>query len=445
MDKWITPDVYLSMIRRWWPVAVVIAATICSVIMHYLILMYVMGTLGQSLYGVILAIAAYSMTILVAVKRLIRRQKRALSLLVILVLMAVVSVAVWIYIVIDEGEYGHYYGRLSDSSIGEKVPKHSNWHWQMDADCTPSIAANAIPDRPETTAIHVRPFPEFAEGDRDILLRHLATSPRWCLKKIDTQWLAQRRYYSNSDLCYAFDSDLLVRFPVPHVRLSASISIAANELPNEEGDIRYKSDNMTMADARVDGIYQTPAYQWGNSYNSMFVLAATGYYISIYEQGPNPARMYTQTEVDAVRAELVALQRSYMAHNRGFDPALMPSRAIRTGRPKMQIWPTVGWGGYYHVSAFINPGAPGHVYVKTYGASYNVPLSAHPSRGQEITGWSSDPQQLFYYQSEVCIDEGGRQYAYPVRFELWFKPDDTTMREYKLVERVYRIYGADAP
>jgi len=311
-------------------------------------------------------------------------------------------------------------------------------------------ALGARLDRKDSTTIIVRPFPEFVGKDRYLLLRHLATSPRWCLKRFEDHWFAERRFYFNVDWYDRVDwPDLAWETICPRVALCVYLTFGTDELPNNDISPKYMTTSVTKVSALTAGNYQVTTQEWGNDYNSDLVLAATDYYLTINERGYSPARLITQAAVDAVHAELEALKKSSMANTRGFDPSLMPTAAIRTGQPEMQIWPGKDFYGYYYVSAFVNPGELGHVYVKTFSDRYNVPLTVdrelqaltNPRKWPEITGWSINPQQLFYYQTLVWIDEGGLQYSYPVRFELWFKPDNPQHHERKLVERVYRVSG----
>jgi hypothetical protein len=61
-------------------------------------------------------------------------------------------------------------------------------------------------------------------------------------------------------------------------------------------------------------------------------------------------------------------------------------------------------------------------------------------RSNEWVGWSSDPNELFFSNTDFTIYEGDWGKPYAARFEVWFQPDSGAM-ERKLLEKVYKIEG----
>jgi hypothetical protein len=99
-------------------------------------------------------------------------------------------------------------------------------------------------------------------------------------------------------------------------------------------------------------------------------------------------------------------------------------------------------GGIYSVCAYVNPGESGYAYLKVFEATKNTPLSTSriPERSTEFIGWSDNPTEEFFYNSEITVYEGDWGVYYPARFELWFVPD-SGKPERKLVEKVFKIEG----
>ena len=99
-------------------------------------------------------------------------------------------------------------------------------------------------------------------------------------------------------------------------------------------------------------------------------------------------------------------------------------------------------GGIYQVYARINPGTAGRVYLKVFEATRNTRLSAGriAECSLEYTGWSDDPQEQFFYNTEITVYEGDWGVYYPARFELWFMPQDGGP-ERKLLEKIFKIEG----
>jgi hypothetical protein len=97
--------------------------------------------------------------------------------------------------------------------------------------------------------------------------------------------------------------------------------------------------------------------------------------------------------------------------------------------------------GTYQVYAYINPQESGYMYLKVFQGGGQIRISdeqIETIHGIEYTGWSSDPQEQFFYNTEVQI--GGWTLAdnLVARFELWFVPD-SGKPERKMIERYFNV------
>ena len=124
---------------------------------------------------------------------------------------------------------------------------------------------------------------------------------------------------------------------------------------------------------------------------------------------------------------------------RGYAAALMPPDGVHHGKPQLDV--TDGKEpGLYDARGWVNPGKAGSVYLKIFNAETGARLSPDTARdSNELTGWSSEAGELFYYnRGYIVIGEGEPGRPYGARFELWFRPDDGT-GERKMLECAHKV------
>jgi hypothetical protein len=281
-------------------------------------------------------------------------------------------------------------------------------------------------------------------GDkRALLMRHMATSSRWCLRRERGKIYAFRRFvtgkgrwetslngnYTDFDW-RTFDRDR-ARF---QVKIIVGIDQQVmRETPFNKLIVMDAGSGQVMLRAK-----DAPAWP-GNETN--LVLRSAGPTIEILEIAKTMRRPFTMLALEQMQTELKGLLNSQVARQRGFDPALMPSHSIHRGNP--DIWLLDGMqGGIYLVDAYVNPGESGYVYLKVFEATKNTRLSRNRINqySNEYVGWSDDPEELFFYHTRITVYEGDWDVYYPARFELWFIPDSGEP-ERKLIEKVFKIEG----
>ena len=100
-----------------------------------------------------------------------------------------------------------------------------------------------------------------------------------------------------------------------------------------------------------------------------------------------------------------------------------------------------GYNGY-EFYVWYKPTELGTLYIKAFELTQNIQLS----EGKLISRTSHQINQLDtkfnLYKSKTVIDEGTFEKYYPVRFELWFKPQKSDF-EHKIKETYYVIDGWD--
>ena len=120
---------------------------------------------------------------------------------------------------------------------------------------------------------------------------------------------------------------------------------------------------------------------------------------------------------------------------------LPPDAALHGKKPDIILFNGFQ-GGLYNAEVFCNPGEQGRIYLKAYEITKGTRLSESRLEAacNEISGWSNNPDELFYSQMEFTIYEGDWNQFYGARFEVWFKPVSGAP-ERKLFEKNYKIQG----
>jgi len=283
----------------------------------------------------------------------------------------------------------------------------------------------------------------FKGPDRDLLLRHLATSAKWLVTEERGKVYAVRRcvvggrWQSSLNGYYtAFD----FREGLDH---GSDGHWQERVIIDPDGPVLDRpwvaKATYARAGAGPVALKVVNDKKYGQGEESYLVVTSSGGAIEVFEQSRSRARPFTPLALKEIEDELAAVLASPTARARGFDPALMSVESVRTGPADIVLF---GGGGIYNVSAYVNPAERGHVYLKVFEATRNTPLSAARlgPRSIEYTGWSGNPGETFFYDTEITVYEGDWGTYYPARFEVWFVPASGGA-ERKLVEKIFRIEG----
>ncbi len=176
---------------------------------------------------------------------------------------------------------------------------------------------------------------------------------------------------------------------------------------------------------------------------SALYVETPGLSFTFFEKTQQEERVETRKSLEWLRDYLASVR----AHEKeikdnGVAAELLPEGAVHTGEPSMEVLDPLP--GLYNPVAYINPGAPGRIYVKVFDlkTAKRIPLvegSQGSNESVQLTGWARDSSQLFRYDALFSV--GGRRGDYfDARIELWFVPDDHSP-ERKLLEMTRKICG----
>ncbi len=180
----------------------------------------------------------------------------------------------------------------------------------------------------------------------------------------------------------------------------------------------------------------------GQGIESYLAVGQPGLWFEFFEESWQEARVHTRKALQWLGKFLGVLRKAEQEiEQKGFVADLMPPDAVRQGQPTLEVLGDVP-GGIYDVCGWVNPQQPGKVYVKVFNAETDERLSQDriTRRSNEFTGWSEDPNVLFFCNSHISVYEGGFDTIYDARFELWFQPS-AGGPERKLVEATRTISG----
>jgi len=301
---------------------------------------------------------------------------------------------------------------------------------------------------------------------RPLLLRYLATSPAWRVFEERGILCATRRwrlgqvwrwkmhgYYSQRDVRpwpypdmlslmraskqAAADSNSLKASrdggvtwtdgPAMRFQLRTTIGLDGRPWASSQRNDTWLEEGTSPHSIRLDK-------RW--SLDSHIVIRCGPVVVELFEQAEGPERRLTKAALRALEAEFKAL-----LDRKGSMRALLPVHSVRRGGPALNLHEGMQ-PGIYEVEAWINPGEAGTVYLKAFEVTRGTQLSARDLRkySNERTGWSEDPNEVFYSNTSITIYEGDWGDPYAARFELWFVPD-SGKTERKLLERIFKIEG----
>ncbi|MCX5783356.1 MAG: hypothetical protein NTW04_02795 [Elusimicrobia bacterium] len=326
--------------------------------------------------------------------------------------------------------YGISFGRSIKPIIYEPVPLQAPPNEKAADPDMPDFLQSyeksiTSPAKPEISA-NIKSLNLFTGKNKEILIRHLASSAKWRLTEEAGKLYACRRIvtpggrWRASRDCYHQRGDMfsvgMVEY-IPGGKNGYSTRKVNAELP---GDFSFRvilgldgpvlslplQKKFTLAKAG-SGVIPLKLEEVSSRKNSYLTLISQGPSVEIFESRYPESRPFTEWELSAIEKELSNLADSAEAKEKGFDRRLLPEGSIKRGWPQMQI---TGSGGIYQLYGYVNPGEPGFVYTcvkhnsadKGWGTVFPDIIS---KSSVEYTGWSADPQEKFLYNAEIIIHE----------------------------------------
>lgn len=263
---------------------------------------------------------------------------------------------------------------------------------------------------------------QISAGEAEALRRYLASSAGWKLTQLGGVTAAIRREPADESTPDAgklrITADGFYFKHQPWRRYRTVLRFGSEALPAEP---EWKA---VLTPAVAGGRDAPLKVQPANlpDYRSYLVLSAPGpVALEIMEESMDTGRDMTRrllretnTELKKVLASLPVLK------DRGFLLGTSPQESVRTGGPVLKI-ESAHFPGAYHLYGYANPGEPGYTYARAVDPS-GAALTPDAVRAQslEYVGWSKQPQQQFFFNSQLRFPEGSPT---PARVELWFQPE----------------------
>lgn len=295
-----------------------------------------------------------------------------------------------------------------------------------------------------TVEVDARILNEFHGPNRNILLRHLATSCKWFLTDHNGKIYAERRFiidsYWNKSWHGYYSNQINFREGLSKNDYRIRIILAPD---GSVLDIPYLPET-TYANAGAGKIKlksaPTGVYDRDKKGSYLVVKSHAGA-LEILEESKIPARPFTNLAIQQIEKELKGVLRSGKAGSRmGYDPGLMPKESIRKGNAELTIG-SDAHKGCYQVYAYANPGEFGKTYLKIINTADNSLLANFDTSREckEYIGWSKDPAIKFLYNTKAFIAVDTYDQQFDARFELWFHPFKGKRPDRKLLERTFQI------
>ncbi|MHC4982855.1 MAG: hypothetical protein ACYTF6_06765 [Planctomycetota bacterium] len=335
-----------------------------------------------------------------------------------------------------------FLGKLADDPENWKV----TGKFQRIEDLEKALAASrtypATEQTPANTLVEVN-LPDlkyFAEDRQELLLRHLQASPEWKVFDSGGRTVCYRRLRKSGKWLVTmngYHSSVLERVPAEQrwqIRYLFRFSEKPERLPARR---RYLTEAGPLA-----GKVHLKLKSSDQGIESYLAVGQEGLWFEFFEQTLSEPRTRTREALKWLEEFLAELRKAEEEiRESGYAAAVMPEGGVSKGQAGMEVADSIQ-PGIYDVSAWVNPGAEGEVFLKVFDAGTGQRLSEDriTGRSKERIGWSKDPGVLFLYNANITVYEGDWDHSYDARFELWFK-DAETGKEKKLIDKTRTIHG----
>lgn len=304
--------------------------------------------------------------------------------------------------------------------------------------------SRTYPETPDTlknttVKINQTDFEYFADGRMNILQRHLQASPEWKVFPEHGALIAYRREYKSGKWVVSLNGYKSSQRGQTHAQTRHLFRFS------KEGGGAFTNEvnrSILIITAPDTGDIQLNLESSGQGIESYLTVGKPGLWFEFFEQTNSEPRDYTRKALAELSTMMQVLREEEdEVKQRGFAPSLMPKDGVIQGKPVLTISDSFQ-GGIFDVTARVNPGQPGTVYLKAFRSDTGEQLSKDrlKSNSQEYVGWSEDSNDLFLYNAHVTIYEGDWDTPHRARFELWLQPVDDKP-EIKLLESEREIVG----
>jgi len=270
----------------------------------------------------------------------------------------------------------------------------------------------------------------------EVLRRYLAASPSWRVFREHGHMFATRRWMMGSEWRYQLhgyytksEIDAWSKAKIPDFQFRFTIGFS--DRPWWRGN-----DNTTRL--KVGDTARASLAEGNRMYESHCVIAAGALVIEAFEQSGTMERRLTKAALAHLDRELAPLAAQPTEET---IRAGLPPHSIRPGELSFELMNSFQPGIYDSIMR-ANPGEPGMLYLKAVEVTTGTPLSVDrlKEKSNEWIGWSANPAELFFSNTNFTIYEGDWGKPYAARFEVWFTPD-AGGSDRKLMEKVFKIEG----
>lgn len=314
--------------------------------------------------------------------------------------------------------------------------KEGSWGGPEDVFQTALLEALQKPGSGDATVQAELPsLVQLHKSSEDILRRYLASSPAWRMFSERGRLFATRRWMIGSQWEFTlhgnYDHSTFDHFQKDAVpKFQTRLTLGISGKPWWEGWSTTKIRLGEKGKVRLG---------YGNQLQESHCIINTGVWpVEIFEQSGDPERKLTKASLQQLEEELRPLAKAPTWET---IRKLLPPGSIGKGVSSLNLSKSFQ-GGIYDSQIWVNPGEPGMLYLKAFEVTQGTPLSVKDLKEStsEWVGWSDDPSELFFANTNFTIYEGEWDKFYAARFEVWFVPD-SGKPERKLLERNFKIEG----
>jgi len=253
------------------------------------------------------------------------------------------------------------------------------------------------------------------EGARSVA-RHLAADPRWRLGVWDGVLVAFERRK---------EEDL---WTVPrhgfHMLPERSWR-GVVRFGDWTGSSEWASSSWVTRVGHLSTTLSATAFPWGGDSPLMATaisIDGPALALDLYEATPVRARAHTHTSLQELPFFLQTLEFEIRRIRRqGYVQSQMPSGQPAKGFPDLAV--TTPAPGTLEVIGRVNPGGKGWTWIRILDTDLQPwETDAVAAATREVVGWSPNPKEQFYFQSQFPVPSGPR---FSGTVELWFAEDPT--------------------
>jgi hypothetical protein len=260
------------------------------------------------------------------------------------------------------------------------------------------------------------------------LRRYLAASAGWRLTQIKGVPVAIRRELADETTPDAgkrrISPDGFYFKHQPWRRYRTLLRFGSAPLPVEPD---WQAVLTPAAPGRADAFLRVHPANLPDYRSYLSLSASPAVTLEIMEESMDTGRETTRRLLRETNDELKKVLTGLPAvEKRGVLPGVYPAESVRSGSSTFKV-ESAHQTGAYHLYGYVNPGEAGYVYARALDSAGAVLSRVDAGlQTQEYVGWSQQPQQQFFFNSQLRLPAKSPA---PARLELWFHPEQGPERK----------------